>query len=101
MMNKNIPLLIKRIVDYKWHGEGEYSELKKEIEKISDGQLRKRLGDYLDEAKNFVTKNAIEREVEKELLEDWLMESGLAKVKFKSGKYSFDLKEKKKKEDSK
>ncbi len=85
--------LIRKIVEYKWHGEGDYEELKKEINTIEDEETRDRLTYYLDEAKEFMERNAIERDVEKEMLEEWLLNAKPVKAKVKNGKYVFDLSE--------
>ncbi len=90
-MDENIPELIRKIVEYKWHGEGDYASLKKDVSEVSDDRTREVLESYLEEAREFVNKNAIERDVEKELLEEWLLNTKPIKMKYKSGKYEFDL----------
>ncbi len=92
-MDPSILGLIKRIVDYKWHGEGDYDKLKREVESIKDKETRERLEEYLEEAREFSNKVALEKEVEQELLEEWLLEKKPIKMKYKSGKYVFDLKD--------
>ncbi len=90
-MNKEVSLIIKKIVEYKWHGEGDYDQLKKEVDSVSDPRLREVLGSYLEEAKEFVYRNAIERDVERELLEEWLLNAKPVKMRYREGKYWFEL----------
>ncbi len=91
MMDKDVMDLIRRIVEYKWHGEGEYEELASDVESISDDSAKSVLRSYLEEAREFVEKNALERDVERELLEEWILRAKPMKMKYKDGRYEFNL----------
>ncbi len=93
--------LIREIVEYKWHGEGDYQELKEKIDDIKDDKTREKLEKYLEEAKEFLDKNAIEKDVEKELLEEWLLNAKPVKAKVVGNKIVFDLSDNKDKEKGK
>ncbi len=92
-MNEQIPVLIKRIVEYKWHGNDDYAVLKADIEKIADKETRDKLLSYLNEAREFSERSIMEKEVEEELLEKWLLDSAPMKMRYKNGRYTFELKD--------
>ena len=94
-MDKDTIMLIKRIVDYKWNGDGEYSQIYADINNIADPTIREKLLNYLDEANEFSSEPFIEKEVEKELLETWLLDAKPFKMRYKAGKYLFELKDEK------